>query len=97
MHGIRCDVNNDGPIRVLAEYDRHHPTLQGALKKRIEGQDPGIVRHAWKAQRRLNRTYWKMVAKGKQTPVAATAVARELAGFVWALMVDEDLLQEEAA
>ena len=20
MHGIRCDVNNDGPIRVLAEY-----------------------------------------------------------------------------
>lgn len=93
-------TGNKHARRALIEaawHYRHHPTLQGALKKRIEGQDPGIVRHAWKAQRRLNRTYWKMVAKGKQTPVAATAVARELAGFVWALMVDEDLLQEEAA
>lgn len=86
--------------RALVEaawHYRHPPSLQGALKKRIEGQDPGIVRHAWQAQRRLNRTYWKMVAKGKQTPVAVTAVARELAGFVWALMVDDDLHQEVAA
>lgn len=33
----------------------------------------------------------------KQTPVAVTAVARELAGFVWALMVDDELHQEGAA
>lgn len=55
------------------------------------------MRQAWKAQRRLRRTAGKMVAKGKQMPEAATAVARELAGFVWAPMVDDDLRQEVAA
>lgn len=86
--------------RILVEAAWHYrsrPSIQGDLKKRIEGQPPGIVRHAWKAQRRLHRTYWKMVSSGKQTPVAATAVARELAGFVWALMVDDNLRQEAVA
>lgn len=86
--------------RVLIEAAWHYrsrPSIQGDLKKRIEGQDPGIVRHAWKAQRRLHRTYWKMVSTGKQTPIAATAVARELSGFIWALMVDDGLRQNVAA
>ena len=80
-----------------AWHARHRPSLQGSIKERIRGQPPGVVRHAWKAQRRLNRTFWRMVTKGKPTPVAVTAVARELAGYVWALMVDEDLAQEAAA
>lgn len=93
-------TGNSHVRRALVEaawHYRHQPSLKGALKERITGQPPGVVRHAWKAQRRLHRTFWKMVAKGKQTPVAATAVARELAGFVWALMVDGDLRQEVAA
>ena len=80
-----------------AWHYRHKPSLQGALKRRVEGQDPGIVQHSWTAQKRLHRTYWRMVSKGKQTPVAATAVARELAGFVWALMVDDDLRPNDIA
>lgn len=92
-------TGNKHARRVLIEAAWHYrsrPSIQGNLKQRIEGQTPGVVRHAWKAQRRLHKTYWRMVSSGKQTPVAATAVARELAGFVWALMVDDDLRTEVA-
>ena len=40
---------------------------------------------AWKAQTRLCQRYRHMTAKGKPTPVIVTAIARELAGFVWSI------------
>jgi transposase len=40
---------------------------------------------AWKAQTRLCQRYRQMMAKGKPTPVIVTAIARELAGFVWSI------------
>jgi transposase len=40
---------------------------------------------AWKAQTRLCQRYRRMVAKDKPTPVIVTAIARELAGFVWSI------------
>lgn len=40
---------------------------------------------AWKAQVRLCGRYRKLLAKGKKSQVAVTAVARELLGFVWAI------------
>ena len=47
---------------------------------------PDAVREiAWKAQTRLCRRYRQMMAKGKPTPVIVTAIARELAGFVWSI------------
>ena len=46
---------------------------------------PETVREiAWKAQTRLCQRYRHMMAKGKLRQVVATAIARELAGFVWA-------------
>ena len=42
-----------------------------------------------KAQQRLNYKFRKMTTKGKKSTVAVVAVARELAGFIWALMVGE--------
>ncbi len=38
------------------------------------------------AQRRLHARYKTMTARGKPAAVAVTAMARELAGFVWAEM-----------
>ncbi|XWR14863.1 TetR/AcrR family transcriptional regulator (plasmid) [Sinorhizobium meliloti] len=38
---------------------------------------------AWKAQVRLCAKFRRLVASGKQTVKVATAVARELAGFIW--------------
>jgi transposase len=40
---------------------------------------------AWKAQTRLCRRYRQLIAKGKPRQVVVTAIARELAGFVWAI------------
>ena len=38
-----------------------------------------------KANLRLTRRFRRLEARGKRTPVAMTAIARELAGFVWAI------------
>ena len=47
---------------------------------------PEAVREiAWKAQTRLCRRYQRMMAAGKLKPVVVTAIARELAGFVWSI------------
>ena len=40
---------------------------------------------AWKAQQRLHKRYRALLARGKKSQVAVTAVARELLGFVWAV------------
>jgi transposase len=40
---------------------------------------------AWKAQIRLCQRYRRLMAKGKPRQVVVTAIARELAGFVWAI------------
>ena len=40
---------------------------------------------AWRAQTRLCQRYRRLMAKGKPRQVVVTAIARELAGFVWAI------------
>jgi hypothetical protein len=40
---------------------------------------------AWKAQERLCRRYRKLARAGKSPTVVTTAIARELAGFAWAI------------
>ena len=69
-----------------AWHARHKPAIPAALRQRRQGQPPEIVAMADVAQNRLHRRYWRLVQRGKPTTVAATAVARELAGFVWAAL-----------
>ncbi len=40
---------------------------------------------AWKAQLRLTARFRRLVARGKAKPKVATAIARELTGFIWAI------------
>jgi len=40
---------------------------------------------AWQAQSRLTGRYRTLSANGKKTTVVCTVVARELAGFMWAV------------
>jgi transposase len=42
---------------------------------------------SWKAQQRLCFRYRSLVAKGKKSQIAITAVARELLGFMWDIAV----------
>ena len=46
---------------------------------------------SWKAQQRLCFRYRSLVAKGKKSQVAITAVARELTGFMWDIALSAQL------
>lgn len=73
--------------RVLTEAAwqyRLTPKVSAALQKRQEDQPKEVRLTAWKAQQRLHKRFKQLSVK-KKSVVAATAVARELAGFVWAI------------
>jgi transposase len=52
---------------------------------RQKGQTAPIINYADKAVTRLQRKYQRMVAAGKPNNQVITAVARELAGFIWGM------------
>jgi hypothetical protein len=51
----------------------------------VDGVPEAVRAIAWKAQTRLCHRYRQMMMKGKLKQVVVTAIARELAGFVWAI------------
>ena len=60
-----------------------------ALKKRQASNPPEIVAYADRANERLRRKFYHMVLKNKSPRnVAATAIARELACFMWGMMTN---------
>jgi transposase len=91
------DKERKGPItkagnsharRILIEAAWNNQRRAGAdliLRRRRQGQPPEIVAIALKAQHRLSRRFYYLSNK-KHLHVAITAVARELCGFVWAIM-----------
>lgn len=82
-------TGNSHVRRLLVEAAWHYqrpPRLRSlVMRRRWEGQPESVVAHAKKAQERLHRRFARLTARSKPTPVAVTAVARELAGFVWAI------------
>jgi len=62
---------------------RYSPKVSGVIERRAQDIDPAIRDLAWKAQLRLTHKYRRLIAHGKHKNVAVTAVARELAGFLW--------------
>ncbi len=63
---------------------RYSPKVSRIIEARAGTIDPAIRAIAWNAQIRLHHQYVKLTAKGKHKNVAVTAVARELAAFIWA-------------
>jgi len=64
---------------------RSTPNRSLQLLKRQKGLDPKIVDIAWRAQQRLHKRYVHMRRKGIEQNVVIVALARELAGFIWAI------------
>ena len=56
-----------------------------AIAKRNEGLPQEICKIAWQAQVRLCSRYKRLVLRGKNSNLVKTAIARELAGFMWAI------------
>jgi transposase len=55
------------------------------IRKRQQGISENVLSVAWDAQLRLCHRYRYLIARGKKHNVVITAVARELAGFIWAI------------
>ncbi len=60
-----------------------------ALKARQSGNSPEVIAYADRANERLRRRYYRMVLGGKKANVAKTAIARELACFIWGLLTNK--------
>jgi transposase len=86
--GAIMKTGNSHVRRVLIEAAwnyRHRPQI-GVLKKRRQGQPAAVVALADRAMQRLYRRFTRLTARGMPSPKAVVAVARELAGFVWAAL-----------
>jgi transposase len=82
--------------RLLVEsawHYRRQPRMSKALRERSLGVSPGVCAIAWKAQTRLHNRLKKLIGRGKHPAEAVTAVARELAGFIWAIGREETPLE----
>jgi transposase len=81
--------------RLLVEsawHYQHQPRMSKALRERSVGIAPGVCAIAWKAQKRLHNRLKRLIGRGKNSKEAIIAVARELAGFLWAIGQQEPLL-----
>lgn len=81
-------AGNSRARRVLVEgaWTYRHPARMTRLLQARQGNAPKAVRDiAWKGQVRLCNRYHKLIAAGKLKTVAVTAIAREMAAFMWAI------------
>ncbi|GAC1543908.1 MAG: IS110 family transposase [Ramlibacter sp.] len=73
-------------VLVEAAWTYRHPARKTKhLERRAERTSDAVQEIAWKAQKRLCARYRLMEGRGKLKVQACTAVARELAGFIWAI------------
>ena len=70
----------------MAWHYQHRPSVGVALARRRQGQPGRVIAIADKAQQRLCRRFRQMAAAHKPAPKIAVAIARELAGFLWAAL-----------
>jgi len=87
--------------RVLVEAAwtyRHRPNVQGRVLRRQKSLalSEEARQIAWKAQQRLHKRFAALTARGKESNVAATAIARELLGFMWAIAVHTEAQKKPA-
>jgi transposase len=86
--GSITKAGNTRARRMLVEcsWSYQHPPRVGAHKQhKVDAAPPAVREIAWKAQCRLYKRYRALIRRGKLKTVAITAVARELAGFIWAI------------
>ena len=88
--GSITKAGNTHARRVLIEAAwnyRHRPSVSAYMRKRREGQPANVLAIADRAQERLHYRYFKL-KEGYNKPhnVTVVAIARELVGFIWAVL-----------
>jgi len=69
---------------------RYCAQIGRGLARRQAGNPPQTLARSWAAQRRLCARYRRLAARKHVRTVVVTAIARELAGFLWAEMIAAD-------
>jgi len=85
---------------LLTECAEHYalpPKISKELSRRQEGQPEAIRALSWKAQNRLHLRFQRLLARRLQRHKAKVAIARELCGFIWALLRTQDCYRQPAA
>jgi transposase len=87
--GAITKTGNSHVRRLLIEAAwnyRHRPHVGPALRTRRTGQSPTTIAIADRAMLRLHRRHQQLTLRGVPTQKAVVAMARELAGFIWAAL-----------
>ena len=69
-----------------AWHYHHYPRLGAPRQRRRCGQPVAVLAIADRAEQRLCLRYRRLCARLKPKPIVITAIARELVGFVWAVL-----------
>ena len=80
-HARRMLIESAWSYRFPARQTMH-------LKRKAKEASEPAKAIAWKAQKRLCGRYRTLMQAGKNQKVVTTAIARELAGFVWAIVCE---------
>jgi transposase len=84
-----CKTGNRRVRRLLNETSWHYryPYKAGkVLRRRQRTMPEWAIALATRAGHRLSKRYYRLIQKGKMPCQAVIAVARELAGFIWAMV-----------
>jgi transposase len=78
--------------RLLVEAAWHYrrpPRLGATLKSRQTDQPAAVIAASWKTQQRLHHLWRRLdTQRSKRKTIVATAVARHLIGFCWAIVTE---------
>jgi transposase len=88
-------TGNGHARRILVEAAwayRFRARRSDAMQARSRDVSEEVQRIAWRAQVRLCSRYAKLTARGKNKNRTVIAIARELAGFIWAIAHEPKLL-----
>ena len=86
--GAITKAGNSAARRMLVEVAWHYrfePRVSPVIATRQDGLPKAVTDIAWKAQLRLTGKFKRLSARRLMKTKAVVAVARELAGFVWAI------------
>ena len=73
-------------VLVEAAWNYRFPARKTrCIERRAEKTSEQVQALAWQAQKRLCGRYQSLMRTGKEKKLVTTAVARELAGFIWAI------------
>ncbi len=92
--GAITKTGNERVRRLLVEggwHYHHRPWVSRELKRRRQDQPQWAIDLADRAMLRLYQRYWRLLERGKVPNQVVVAVARELAGFVWAVLREYQL------